>query len=491
MSIPNLLFIFTDEQRFDTFADGGNTQIDMPNLNRLAAQSVVFERAYCTQPICTPDRSTLLSGLYPHTNGCIANNIPLPAETPCLPEMIEPNLYTTGYYGKWHLGDEIFAQHGFTDWVSIEDLYIDHYSKERSREARSDYHHFLVKNGFTPDPDTNIFSRGFAARLPEKFGKPAFLAQEASNFIREHQSEPFILYINFLEPHMPFFGPRDDQYNPNDIPLPANFHNPPAEDQHVKYQLIQQAYYERGHSGLPLKTEADWHRMIANYWGLNSLVDTHLGTILNTLEECNLTSDTIVVFTSDHGDMMGSHQMLAKCVMFEEAVRVPLMVRLPGQTEQRHISRPVGHIDIVPTLLDLMGQPVPGNLPGKSLKTEMTGGAEDMPEDVFIQFNSSETGILEPYRGKPLPENLAHIASAETMEQAITDPLRTVVTPDGWKFTFSQLGQHELYNLRGDPYETNNLAFEPEMQAKVAELVDKIHAWQVQYQDIIDPVTLH
>ena len=115
---PNILFIFTDEQRYDTMTAYGNRAIQTPNLDRLARQSTVFEQTYVTQPVCTPSRSTLLTGLWPHTNGCTANNIPLRPETLCVPEML-PDDYSTCYDGKWHLGDEIFAQHGFQEWISI------------------------------------------------------------------------------------------------------------------------------------------------------------------------------------------------------------------------------------------------------------------------------------------------------------------------------------------------------------------------------------
>jgi arylsulfatase A-like enzyme len=226
MPKPNLLFIFTDEQRADTMAAYGNPHIEMPNLNRLASESVVFDQAYVTQPVCTPSRASIMTGLYPHTNGCTENNRALPPDVPCLPEMLTDQDYVTGYHGKWHLGDEIFLQHGFDEWISIDDGYAKYYSPRRDPEARSSYHHFLVQQGLKP-ANGKTFNRHEAARMPEEFGKPAFLAQEASRFIRENRDRPFILYVNFFEPHMPFFGPRDDQYDPDEIPLPESFENPP------------------------------------------------------------------------------------------------------------------------------------------------------------------------------------------------------------------------------------------------------------------------
>ena len=478
---PNLLFLFTDEQRADTMAAYGNERIETPNLNRLASQSTVFERAYVTQPVCTPSRSSIMTGLWPHTNGCTENNVPLRPETRCLSEMLSSADYTCGYHGKWHLGDEIFAQHGFEEWRAIEDGYRRYYSEGRDTEARSSYYHWLIENGLTPASGT-AFSRGEAARLPETFGKPAYLAQEASRFIRENRSNPFALFVNFLEPHMPFFGPRDDQHPPEEITLPGNFENPPTDDHPLKTRLAHQAYLRDGFGGKPLQTEQDWRKLIARYWGLCSLVDTHVGTILRILAECGLDDNTIVVYTSDHGDMMGSHRLLAKCVMFEEATRVPLLIRLPGQTQGRRIRGPVSQIDLAPSLLDLMEEPIPNDLQGESLRPQIDGRAE-ATDDVFIEWNGPNSGVRlgvseTSWGAADEPsEELAQRAAA------VADPVRTVVTADGWKYNHSGLGEHELYDLNTDPLETTNLVRQPENQSLVRDLADRIRRWQERTED--------
>ena len=455
----------------------------MPHVNRLAEQSVLFEQAYVIQPVCTPSRASLLTGLYPHTSGCTENNIPLSVSIPCLPEMLTESNHVTAHYGKWHLGDEIFAQHGFQEWRSIEDNYHRYYSENRDQEARSDYHRFLVSEGFTPRNGSSC-SRSEATRLPEEYGKPAFLATEASRFIREHRQNPFILYVNFLEPHMPFFGPRDDQYDPAEIPLPFNFTDVPGPDCPLKLRVFREGYRERGHSGLPLKTHGDWQRLIANYWGLCSLVDTHVGKILQTLDECGLTDRTIIVFTSDHGDMMGSHQLLAKCVMFEEAVRIPLLIKLPGQRTQRRVRGPVSQIDLVPTLLDLLGQPVPPHLQGKSLRPWLEQQTAHHDEDVFIEWNGPNSGVIGESRTRfYVPQVLLAEVTEEALAASVLDPVRTVITPDGWKLNYSPLGEHELYHLAEDPYETRNLADEKTHRAHFEELHARIERWQQSTDD--------
>ena len=477
----NLLFIYTDEQAPDTLAAYGNGMIQMPNLNRLAKRSTVFEQAYVSQPVCTPSRSTLLTGLWPHQSGVTENNIPLDREIPCLPEMLDTDDCATAHYGKWHLGDEIFAQHGFEEWRGIDDGYANYYSETEKREEVSDYHRWLVDRGLTPS-NGKRFSRSEASRFPEHLGKPAYLANEACDFLRRNRENPFILYVNFLEPHMPYFGPRDGQHDPEQIPLPANFHNLPGEDQPLKLRVFREAYLQKGHSGYPLKTESDWREMIARYWGLCSLVDTHVGRILSTLEELGLDENTIVVFTSDHGDMMGSHQLLAKCVMYEEAVRVPWIVRLPGQTKGRRVSGPVSQIDMVPTLLELLGADVPERLPGQSRAAWLhEDGPTRLEEDVFIEWNGGNTGVVgDTIERFVVPESLWGEVTREELKDSITDPIRSIVTVDGWKFNRSVRGDHELFNLNEDPGETRNLAFDPAHKERIRELSARIDAWEAE-----------
>ncbi len=488
---PNVLYVFTDEQAASTLAAYGNTQIEMPNTNRLAGQSVVFERAYVSQPVCTPSRSTLLTGLYPHTNHCTENNVSLPTGIPCLPELADWDGYAVGYHGKWHLGNEIFAQHGFADFISIDDGYRAHYDAQHDRNAHSTYHHWLVANGFRPNSVSKdgfaTFSRGFCARLPEEYSKPFYVASEASRFIRQHRDEPFLLAVNFFEPHMPYFGPRDAQYEPGDIPLPPNFADVPSEADPLKARLYRAAYYETGHSGLPLRTPADWQRLIANYWGLCSLVDTQLGRILATLADCGLMGDTIIIYTSDHGDMMGSHQLLAKCTQYEEASRVPLLVRIPGVAEGgRHVAQPVSQVDLVPTILEAAGQRSPGGLQGASWMPYLRGERTSLPfEDVVYEWQGYNNGFGDVVGAASIVPIWRSMANQEAIVAALGDPVRTIVTPEGWKYTWSTIGEDQLVNLGDDPYERRNLFGAPAQAERVADLRARIRAWQERTADTV------
>ncbi len=484
---PNLVFIATDEQRFDTLACYGNGQIEMPALNALAADSCVIEEAYCTQPVCTPARGSYLTGLYPHAHGAWTNNLPLNAGAGCLPEMLSDEAgYTTAYFGKWHLGDEIFAQHGFEAWRSVESTWINynkHFSAGRDRSATSTYHQFLRSQGFKPDTDQGTnFSRELTTHLPERCGKPAYLADEAIAFIRAQQQRPFVLYTSFLEPHMPFSGPRDNQYDPQEVPLPTNFDAIPGESDPLQVRLAYLRYKYQGFERYDLSTEMGWRQLIAAYWGLCSLIDTHIGRILQTLEACGLMDETIIVFTSDHGDMMGSHRLIGKSVMYQESVRVPLLVRMPGQRTQRHVTGPFSQIDLTPTLLDLMGQPIPEGLHGVSRREVLESGGR-IDEDVFLAWHchpASADGDFPDYAREAA-------GSRKRAAAATSDPVRTIITPDGWRFTHSPAGDHALHHLPTDPGERQNLAQKPEMRDLIAELRARIRAWQ---NRVDDPMTI-
>lgn len=193
---PNIVFIFTDQQRYDSMWVYGNDFVKVPNMNKLAGQSAVFKKTYVTQPICTPSRATMITGLYPHSHGLITNNLCLGEDKPSIAKILKQEGYHTAYIGKWHLGNEVIAQQGFDKWVSTEDYYYkDHFTKEEYKSINCDYHHYLINNRFKPDKEDGeyqYFSRMFATRIPEQYSKPAFIAQEADKYIKEHRNEPFV-----------------------------------------------------------------------------------------------------------------------------------------------------------------------------------------------------------------------------------------------------------------------------------------------------------
>ena len=491
----NLLFIFTDEQSTSSIGAYGNSIVRTPHIDALAAESVVFDRCYVTQPVCTPSRSTLLTGLYPHTNGCTENNLALEASTPTLPELLGDDGYTSGYVGKWHLGDEVFCQHGFDEWVSIEDNYFGYYSDGRDRSVRSSYHHFLIEAGFEPDvahETGSYFSRSFASDLEEEYTKAHFVADSAIDFIRRNSTEPFALCVNFIEPHMPFHGPRDQLYPLADIPLPVTIDDDLATAP-LKTRLFAEAYRKNLVDGIDLSQKNGWQELIRRYWGLVSVVDSEIRRILRELSDSGNTDRTLIVFTSDHGDMMGSHGLVAKCVMYEDAVKVPLVIRIPESISDRHPIRPsryrspISHIDVVPTILDALESPEPEHLEGRSLLPDLvsaTSGEVPAIRDVVIEWNGMNNGFGDLLGDTNLLDIWRAHADDITLKAALDDPVRTLITEDGWKYSWSHRDEDQLFYLPTDPLELENLASRVS-EEQIASFRDRIEKWQ---GETLDPV---
>jgi len=330
------------------------------------------------QPVCTPSRGWILTGLYPHQHKSVSNNIPRARDTRTQPELrgSTGTTGTTGRFGvskrvfrKRHLGDEVFAQHGFEDWVSIEDLYSAHFGKNRVPAERSSYHAYLLSQGYKPHNDgENKFSRQFAGRLLIHDCKPAFLARHASRFILENRKDPWLLHVNFLEPHMRFHGPLNELHSEEEAPVPANCPGDAVDQEPELYRKFRHTTWRKALSVMTWQTRAGWQRLNRNYAGLCSQVDDALSRILWTLEGSGQSDNTVVIFTSDHGEMMGSHTLVGKPVFYEEATRVPLQIRAPF-LQRRHIvvDRPTSSINIVATVLDLLGSRPVDKPPGQNL----------------------------------------------------------------------------------------------------------------------------
>ncbi|HWB83224.1 MAG TPA: sulfatase-like hydrolase/transferase [Bryobacteraceae bacterium] len=470
---PNLLFILCDERRPDTMAAYGNHRFHVPNVNRLAERSVVFDRCYVSQPVCSPSRSSLLTGQWPHTTGVLTNNITLPPSSMVLPQLLNDPAYLTAYYGKWHLGDEAFAQHGFQEWLSIEDGYNEFFSKGRDPSTISDFGKFLLHEGLKPDqPEHKTFSRVAEAHLPLKYRKSTFLGGAASDFILKNRSRPWMLFVSYLAPHMPFFGPLNDLHSAAEAPLPPNYPGYPIDHepkvyQQMRHKLLTQGY--KAYLSLPghdLKSAASFERLCRNYAGQCAEIDLSIGRILSALEASGAAGNTIVVHTSDHGEMMGAHSLIGKEVMYEEAAKVPFLLHVPyRQNRGIHVAPPVNNVDVVPTLLSLMGAKTPESVQGENL-LPMLDGNPRRDDHVYLEWNtvpgSAEASSVVP----------------ETAPNA-----RTVVSPDGWKMVLHDRDSHMLFNTRQDPYEMHNVFYRPESKPQILALRRRLEAWQKRVND--------
>ena len=482
MPRPNLVFIMSDQQRRDSMGRYGSDWAETPHLDALADSGFLFENAYVTQPVCTPARASIMTGLYPHSAGPTVNKMALSPDIPVLAEMVSED-YFCGYMGKWHLGDDVIKQHGFDVWVSTEESHREAYTRREHRHVLSDYHHHLVANGFEPDAEAAgemIFSSDARARLPEEFQMASFLADRAEQFIDENSDRPFILYVSTFEPHSPYDGPFDDQYDPDGLPDGPAFLTRPEgaalvnrvrADYFMQYlhagDIGEDAYMRDtlvpGHD---LSTEAGWRRLRAQYYGNVTLVDRMVGKITAALERAGVAENTAVVFTTDHGEMLGDHGMLEKRSFYEEASRVPLLMRVPWLSSgQQRVDGSVGHIDLVPTILDLLGESQPDHMEGKSLAPVLRGDETLDGNDVFIEWNGISPNTRDRFLG------------SDAINRMLAMPYRSVVS-DRWKLNLCAGDQGELFDLRSDLYEQTNLFDDPAQRDRIRDMAARIRMWQ-------------
>src|SRR5258707_14404263 len=472
---PNLILFLPDQQRADTLACYGGVKVHAPNLNKLASESVIFERTYVTHPVCTPSRSSLMTGTWPHINGCTRNSVPLDRRFRVFPELMQDRDYRTAYIGKWHLGEDGPAGRGFQHWISTDD--------------HGDYTSCLLWNGVAPDKPNGRFSEVTITNLPIELSRPKFLEKHACDFIEKHQHDPFILVVAFVEPHSPYNGPLNDVNPLDEVELDVAATLPESEDIPLRYRLMrewQQAEALLDRERLPIQlffgiTPDEYRSIKQRYLGLVTLVDQSIGAILGCLERCGITEHTIVVHTSDHGDSLGAHHLFGKETMFEEAARVPWLIRLPGQTRPKMISHPVSHIDFVPTLLDLLGQPNHPQCACKSLLSVLNqeavvagvSPASPHPGNVFIEWAPNRTKIKKGSK----------LARRRMIKRAVEESTRTVVSPDGWKLCLRDQDSNEFYNLNKDPIETRNLYSDRQCASVISRLAGEIHRWQESTRD--------
>jgi arylsulfatase A-like enzyme len=463
---PNLVLFLPDQQRADSIACYGGVKVHASNLNKLASESVIFERTYVTHPVCTPSRSSLMTGTWPHTNGCTRNSVPLDGRFCVFPGLMEDRDYRAAYIGKWHLGEEGPIGRGFDEWISTDD--------------NGDYTNFLVSRGIAPDNQNGRFSELAISNLPIELSRPKFLEKCACEFIEKHQRDPFILVVGFVEPHSPYNGPLNDEHPLDQIELDPTATRPESGNIPLRYRLMrewQQAEAVLDRERLPTQlffgvTPEEYRSIRQRYLGLVTLVDQSIGAILACLERFGLTDNTIIVHTSDHGDSLGAHQLFGKETMFEEATRVPLLVRLPGQRASKTIPQPISHIDFVPTLLDLLGQPNHFQCAGKSLLPLITEEASER-ENVFLEWAPNRTKVKKGTK----------LARRRLVKRAVEESTRTIVTPDGWKLCLRDKDLNELYNLNEDPSETHNLYSDRQYASVMSRLTGEISRWQESASD--------
>lgn len=435
---PNLLVVMTDEHGPMFSGTHGHPLVETPAMDRLAADGVTFGAAYCNSPLCVPSRISFMTGRYVHHVAGWDNSTPLPSDALTWPWLLRSRGYDVALSGKMHLiGPD--RLHGFTRQLAV-DLH-----------ARSYHEMFPWNEGIHPPPRCWEGVDRAGPGTTEEIEADDLAERAALDYLRDpaRRAQPFALCVGLIAPHFPLVVPEPyfSRYYPGRTDLP---NLPPGHLEHLPpaAQRLRTAFgLQRDHSPEQLR------RARAAYYGLVSYVDDKLARLRACLEEQDLARSTVVIHTSDHGEMLGEHGLWRKSTFYEQAARVPLQIAGPGIVSGRRIGQAVSLVDVVATMLDLAGfskdERESWRLDGQSLLPLLRGDAASGADEVFAEYTAHGT-----------------------------DRARAMLRSGRWKLCYNHGDppEFELYDLATDPGEFTNLANEPTFQAKRAALFERLLA---------------
>lgn len=413
---PNILFILPDQLRAQSLGCMGNSDVVTPNIDRLASEGALFRQTFANTPVCCPARANLLTGKYAHRNGMVANDLRLRESEVTVAELLREAGYRTGFIGKWHL-DGGPREPGFVP-PGARRQGFDFWAAHECSHRHFDNHYFR------DDPS------------PIRLGKyeAEGWTDIAVDFLHQRSSQPFFLMLQMGPPHDPYKAP--DAYEALYDPL----------------RLLMRPNWLEG-------TRMGSRKDIASYYAQITAVDDQIGRLLATLKELNIDRQTIVVLTSDHGDMLGSHGLRLKRKPWEESIRVPGIIRYPERVRagwQTDVF--LTHVDFAPTLLRLAGISPPRWIQGADLSGVLLGQTTSGPDSAFFQ-------IFGPFEGDETPFAWRGVRTGR------------------YKFARNRRDPWVLYDLERDPFEQHNLIADPSYATVRTTLERRLSQWQRQTGD--------
>jgi uncharacterized sulfatase len=429
-----------DSVRADMLNCYRHTGLQTPNLDRLAAGGVRFDRAYTCQPVCTPARSALFTGTYPHSNGAWANSLPLGQTVHTIGQRLHDKGVHCAYVGKWHLdGSDYFGTgRPAPGW-----------------DPRYWYDQRTYLYELTPED--RVRSRQTATNrdpgLTAEFTYGHRCSNRAIDFLDNHAAEDFLLVLSYDEPHGPYLCPRPFSGMYRDFVFPGG---PNVADPLVRKPAEQRVWADGALGRPPQPVKAP------DFFGCLSFIDSEIGRVIDAIDR--FSRDALVIYTADHGDFLDSHRLdggKGPC-MYDEITRIPFLVRWPGHAAENSIcAHPISHIDVTGTLMEYFGHELPKSLEGGSMLGTFGNPARKPREEVFVEFGRYEVDH-DGFGG--------------------FQPIRCVF--DGrFKLSVHLMTSDELYDLEKDPAEMSNLIDSPDHAARRDRLHDKLLDWMNRTRD--------
>ncbi len=445
MSRPNILFFCTDQQRFDTIGALGNPHVHTPTLDRLVSEGTAFRNCYCQSPICTPSRSSFMTGLYPsRVHNTRNGNDTFPTDAPPLiSKLLADQGYDCGNIGKFHL-----TSSGKRTEPRLDDGYRYWQFSHAPRDDWESGHHYAdwvkQKGG-----DLNAM-RESDEHVPTEYHQTTWGCEKAMEFISEDRpaDQPWFLTVNIYDPHPPFIPPKSyaDRFDPADMPGP---HFEPS-DLATQEALADVDFQNE----LKTPEEHDAYQKQALYYAMIAQIDDQFARVLQCLEESGPKENTVVIFTSDHGETLGDHGLMYKgCRFYEGLIKVPLIIRWPDTFQaDQEADGLVELLDLSATILDVAGIDIPDYFQGQSLRPILDG---------------SQSG--EHFRDSARCE---YFDSLDPFFTGGTGAYGTMYRRGDYKLSvYHGKGIGELYDLKNDPWEHRNLWDSAEHASLKAELI--------------------
>jgi arylsulfatase A-like enzyme len=430
---PNLLVIQTDQLSSWALSCYGGHLVPTPHIDALAEEGVRFDNFFANSAVCTPSRGSFLTGRYPHSHGAYRNGEALNEDEITIASVLSGHGYATGYAGKWHLdgvGYRIVPKDKAMGFEDCRYMINGHY-KEVCEDAQGDLH-----------ISANIGN--------ETTYMTDWLADKTVQFLEQAPQQPFFFMVSFPDPHQPFKvrAPYDTMFSPDAMTIPASFYQERLPDWADEDEWGRKRYFplDRPHREQALR------HIMAQYCGEVKCIDDNVGKIVRCLKQMGLFDNTLIVFTTDHGEYMGEHGLLEKNNLYETAYRIPLIMRctsiLPaGQVMQRFVSM----VDMQQTLLGLLGVPPCGREQGRDASPLLRGEPIQWEDEVYIHPNDvPRAGIFTP------EYELAYVGRGWKREQE------------------HEFRDHVLFDRRSDPEQLHNRFGDPQAQDIVSELTDRI-----------------
>ena len=460
---PNVLWICTDQQRFDSLGCYGNTYVDTPNIDKLASKGILFENAYCQNPVCTPSRSSFLTGRYPRTTCCRQNGQNIPDREVLISKRLKDEGYAVGLSGKLHISAAEASKINGTE-KRIDDGYdVFYWSHGRPHKSfANQYHIWLRENGLeystTKIPETEYVEMG----MPEEHHQTKWCIDKAIDFIDhcESKEKPWFFSVNIFDPHVPFNPPPEffEKYRKNidAVPLP----NYVEGELDKKPQCQQAEHRESTHTGssrpypFVKMNDTDKRFITAAYWAMVENIDKQVGRIYDFLGTKGCLENTIIIFMSDHGELLGDHGMYCKGPFFyEPCVKVPLIVSWPDKIEPGKRSKAlIELLDLTPTLLEILDLDIPPAIQGLSLWPLISGrsAVDEHKKSIYCEYYNSI------FWKKP-------------------GVYATMIRDERYKVvSYHSEDSGELYDLTTDPRETWNLWDDPDSLAVKSGMLKKL-----------------